>query len=428
MLRSIRIPIAGVLFIIALVLAGCENSENFRKGLQLKNTSDYKNAITQFQDFLKIYPDSAYKTRVQEEIADCYFLWAQNEKQLKHWDKGVELLQIILDTYPDTSVAEKIEEVLPEFLMEWSSQLAYEGKFIDSLGVLKRLILNFPASSPAQEGRELRKKIGIIAFNSDNNIYVMNADGSKLRKIATSAIAPTISPDGTKIAYIKIQKPGDKTGFLYLSNIDGRKAKQLLDNPVAADPNFSPDGTNILITKGDAFQTVDLSGRTINAYFGIKDFDTIGSFSPTGKQVVAFLKNPKDAISRLCVTENFEEYIELLNTKDAVIRDAAWSQDNLRIVYVTPNGLHTVSPEGENQMDFILSNTIDNMDIQSVDIAPTGSNIILIGKKQADPSYKLYYVTLNKDVFPLEYQASKDGELPLPDAGRVSWGYGYLRY
>ncbi len=421
-------PILLLCIVLLVSLTACENTENLRKGLHLQKTGDTKEAIEHFKKFLAENPETEKKETVTDLIAECYFTWADNEKQLKHWEKGVDLMQVIIDEYSETRAAEKVEDALPEFLLEWGTRLSHDGSFIESLTVLKRLISHFPASSFAQRGRDLRNSIGIIAFNSGTDIFVMNSDGTRLRKIAESAISPTISPDGKKIAYIKIKKSTDKKGYLYISNIDGRKAKQLLDNPVASEPVFSPDGANILITKGDAFQKVDLSGRTINAYFGIRDFDTVGSFNPTGQQVVTFLKNPRGSTSRLCTTEDFESYIELTTTEKDPIRDAAWSLDNLRIVFVTGTGLHTISPEGLDQQEFILSESMDDMDIRSVNIAPTGSNIIFVGKNKTDENFKLYYVTLNKDVRELEIIPDKAGNVPVPSAGQVSWGYGYLRY
>lgn len=412
-----------------MMLIGCENSENLRKAMQLKSTSNHGDAIKHFEDFIKQFPQSKRIPIIREEIADCYFQIAENEKQLKHWDKGVELLQKIIDEYGDTKVAMKVEDIEPEYLYEWASQIAAEGKFIEALKINKRLIQNFPASNFAQVGRELRSEIGIIAFGSGSDVFVMNAGGSKLRKIADMATDPSISPDGKRIAYIKIQKAGEHVGYLYLSDIDGRRAQKLLDNPVASEPRFSPDGTTILIRKGDAFQKVDLSGRTINAYFNIPDFDTVGSFDPNGKSVVAFLKKPgKDGISRLIVTENFEEYVELTSIKDDSIRDAAWSKDNLRIVFATSKGIHTISPNGEDQQDFLLSEQMDGMDVRAVDMSPNGNNIIFLGKKSNDTQYRLYSMDLTRNYAPLEIEPMKDGLIPIPAVSRISWGEGYLQY
>lgn len=433
MFRTRRLPVLLFFIILMGALTGCDNNENLRKGLHLKSTAEnnrenFNQAVAHLKQFLKDNPQTQKREKVEEILADTYFEWAESEKQLKRWESGIELMQTILNDYPDTLTATKVEDALPEYLLEYAVQQSHDGNFLESLKILKRLILNFPASGFAQQGRELRKNIGIIAFNSGTDIYVMNADGTKLRKVAESSIDPSISPDGTRIAYIKIQKPTDRSGYLFISNIDGRKAKRLLDKPIASEPTFSPDGSHILITKGDAFQTVDLTGKTIEAYFDIKDFDTIGSYNPSGKKVVAFLQNPKGRISRLCVTENFEEYIELTTTENNSILDAAWSLDDLRIVYVTQNGLHTISPDGENRQDFLLAENLDGMEFRSVDVAPTGYNIIFIGKKKTDDQFHLYTATLNKEVTQLSYQPTKDSLLPEVSPGRVSWGMGYLRY
>ncbi len=364
---------------------------------------------------------------VNEAIAEAYFKWSDNEKQLKHWEIGVDLMQVILDEYHETRVAEKVQDALPEFLLEWSTQLATSGQFLDSLSILTRLIKHFPASGYAEKGRTLRSEIGIFAFTSDESIYVMNADGTKLKKIAENSISPTISPDGQRIAYIELEKSGQKQGYLCLANIDGRKAKRLLEDPTASDPVFSPDGTNILISKDKAFQKVDLTGRTIDAYFGIRDFDTIGTFNPTGKQVVSFLKQPQKSLSRLCVTEDFEEYFELFTTENP-IRDAAWSKDNLRIVFVTSKGIHSISPEGGEVSDLLVSADHENIDIRAVDISHSGANIIFIGKKDSDPNHKLYYMTLAREVAELPYNVAEGQDKPFPTGDSVSWSYGYLRY
>lgn len=429
MFKQLRIPMLLITALILVMMTGCENTEKLRKGAHLMSSNDYRGAIEQFKAFLVQYPETEQKPQVEEAIAEAYFKWSENEKQLKHWEEGVDLMQIILDEYYDTRIAQQVQDALPEFLLEWSSQLAGSGEFQESLRILKRLIRHFPASGFAEKGRELRSNIGIIAFTYNEDIYVMNADGSRLRKIAENSISPTISPDGKKLAYIRLAKSGATSGYLTLSEIDGRKVKQLLDKPIAADPVFSPDGTNILITKGDAFQTVDLTGRTIDAYFGIKDFDTIGSFNPSGQKVVAFLKKPKRKISRLCVTEDFEEYIELLTTEDNAIRDAAWSRDDLRIVFVTGNGLHSISPDGGEVSDFLVSADHENMDIKSVDISPNGANIMFLGKKDSDDRVKMYTMTLAKEINEYTFEKPEGfEEMPIPTGDKISWGYGYLRY
>jgi len=92
-----------------------------------------------------------------------------------------------------------------------------------------------------------------IAFVSQDDIWVMNADGSGVQKLTSWAgtdSSPTWSPDGSMIAYISSSrtKPWNE---LWVMNSDGTGAKMLIDNNVIGEngsvktPAWSPDGTKI---------------------------------------------------------------------------------------------------------------------------------------------------------------------------------------
>jgi len=94
---------------------------------------------------------------------------------------------------------------------------------------------------------------------SPTRIYVMNADGSAMRTIGPDNSAwPSWSPDGTKIAFVN-----EDNGSLYVINSDGsglRRVVATADLPGGSrfPPNFtsrpawSPDGTKLLFAAGDA--------------------------------------------------------------------------------------------------------------------------------------------------------------------------------
>jgi len=97
-----------------------------------------------------------------------------------------------------------------------------------------------------------------IAFESfrDGNyaIYVMNADGSSLRRLTSDAEsshrAPAWSPDGTRIAFHSYRAGGHDiagTHDIYVMNADGSRVINLTNSPWADDdsPNWSADGTRI---------------------------------------------------------------------------------------------------------------------------------------------------------------------------------------
>ena len=101
-----------------------------------------------------------------------------------------------------------------------------------------------PAWSP--DGRQ-------IAFGSSRDggwdIYVINADGSGLRRLTTHSArddSPAWSPDGRQIAFTS-DRDGDFE--IHVMNADGSNIRRVTDHPAEdGDPNWSPDGGRITFT------------------------------------------------------------------------------------------------------------------------------------------------------------------------------------
>jgi Tol biopolymer transport system component len=82
-----------------------------------------------------------------------------------------------------------------------------------------------------------------IAFERNYCIYIVNVDGSNLRKVIEKGFFPAWSPDGKKIAFCS-----DKDGNfeIYLADPDGSNAWRLTENSADDyDPAWSPDGSKI---------------------------------------------------------------------------------------------------------------------------------------------------------------------------------------
>ncbi len=89
-----------------------------------------------------------------------------------------------------------------------------------------------------------------IAFNSDRDgdeeIYIMNADGTNVKKLTSNTVPdmhPSWSPDCKKIVFGSA-RDGDPE--IYIMNADGTNVKKLTSNSAMDfSPDWSPDGSKI---------------------------------------------------------------------------------------------------------------------------------------------------------------------------------------
>ena len=87
---------------------------------------------------------------------------------------------------------------------------------------------------------------GLIAFETDWDTYVMNPDGSGVRRLTDSptSVSPSWSGDGTKIAYRTFSEG------IYVMDADGSNKTLVLTDTRASHPDLSPDGTQIVFDSG----------------------------------------------------------------------------------------------------------------------------------------------------------------------------------
>lgn len=90
---------------------------------------------------------------------------------------------------------------------------------------------------------------GKIAYERDSQIWTMNANGTNQAQFSAitqpSPIAPAWSPDGSKLAFAS-------GGDIWVINADGTNERRVTNNTTTdADPAWSPDGAKIIFGKGD---------------------------------------------------------------------------------------------------------------------------------------------------------------------------------
>lgn len=99
-----------------------------------------------------------------------------------------------------------------------------------------------PAARPAAETR----LSGKLVFQTSNggDIYVMNADGSGLRRL-TYGFDPVFSPDGGQVAFTRWDEPRG----LWVIHVDGTGERLLLGANRARSPTWAPDGQSIVFER-----------------------------------------------------------------------------------------------------------------------------------------------------------------------------------
>ena len=89
----------------------------------------------------------------------------------------------------------------------------------------------------------------LVAYSYDRNIYVINSDGTGARAVTTGGEtdqSPAFSPDGRRIAFLR-----GSSGDIFSVNLDGSGLTNLTNDPDGqeTDPGWSPDGTRIAYTR-----------------------------------------------------------------------------------------------------------------------------------------------------------------------------------
>lgn len=112
---------------------------------------------------------------------------------------------------------------------------------------------------------------GLIAYDTNSQIFVANADGSDVRLLLAghgTAAAPVFSPDGTQIAFWGDGAPDS----LYVTNADASGVRKVVgDLWVASDnaPSWSPDGHSIVYSTESGPNRVDEQLYVVDVRSGV---------------------------------------------------------------------------------------------------------------------------------------------------------------
>jgi|GEM_PF-3580391 Tol biopolymer transport system component len=179
-----------------------------------------------------------------------------------------------------------------------------------------------------------------LVFGSFDGIYVMNVDGTGVRRVARYEgehacydVDPSWSPDGSTIVFAVLCEGGNEG--LWTVAVDGSNLRQLIGGEYEVDeyrsPVWSPDGTKVAFVKTDwtlddpikqaTIQMVNADGSGLTRLVTGVGFDRSFAWSPDGR-ALAFTRYHEGGSDIFLLNLQSGEVSQLTHSGDAV--DPAW--------------------------------------------------------------------------------------------------------
>jgi len=226
-----------------------------------------------------------------------------------------------------------------------------------------------PASSSDQLTGHIVFTCQIFKVTAMDQICIMNADGSGVRRLTTNNnvrhFYPSLSPDGNSVLYASFRE--QNVYEIYSLDLNNNNVERLTDRlGILTAPEVSPDGTSITFARGSGdpgngqsqIMTMNRNGENAGNIPQILGWDP--TWSPDGKQIL-FATGSEGAVQLFVVNQSGRGLRQVTNLP-AIRGRSDWSPDGQLIV--------TYSGPSWNREIYIMS--ADGSNVRQ--LTPTGGN------------------------------------------------------
>lgn len=200
-----------------------------------------------------------------------------------------------------------------------------------------------------------------------NLLAVMNPDGSGITDLHINGYDPSVSPDGTRIAFCSLRD--DQYSQIYVANSDGTNQKRItkITSGDSCGPVWSHDGKKIAFysfaqphpSRNPAIWVMDPDGSNMKR---LAEHGLTSTWSPDDKQI-AFASNREGKFQIYVMNADGSNPRRLTNNK-AEDSSPAWAPDGAAIAFVSDRegehpALYLMGADGSQQHRLIFSKRQD---------------------------------------------------------------------
>jgi Tol biopolymer transport system component len=213
-------------------------------------------------------------------------------------------------------------------------------------------------------------------FTTAEHVMLMHSDGTGITDLSTSDAgtpfsdnSPSFSPDGTQIAFGRIDLSTGNERGIFLMPVTGGPAVQITTAHDSR-PTFSPDGTKIAFERQINSMTqaiftvppVILAGATQVTHPASGSFDNSPDWSPNGAKI-AFVR---DVNSILVTNADGSGTPTTLQTTHGDDEGPAYSPDGTKIIFASTGDTFRVGPGGSPAFGLFTMNATNGSGVTAV--------------------------------------------------------------